>query len=73
MVDHGTRHILERLALGPATLADLRAALPADDLDRKALPSMGEPDPFGDVLSGLVNAGWVIDVDGRYRLGDVAR
>ena len=69
MADDVARHILERLALGPATLADLRAALPADDLDRKALPSMGEPDPFGEVLSGLVNAGRVVEADGVYRKG----
>lgn len=69
MTDDAARHILKRLARGPATLADLRAALPADDLDRKALPSMGEPDPFGEVLSGLVNAGDVVDVNGMYRAG----
>lgn len=61
-------HVLHRLANGPATLADLRAALPAADLDRKALPSMGEPDPFGELISALVNAGRVVDEDGRYRL-----
>ncbi len=62
------RHILARLAAGPATLADLRAALPPDDLDRKALPTMGESDPFGEVLSALVNSGAVVDADGTYRL-----
>ncbi len=67
-------HILARLALGPATLAQLRAALPPDDLDRKALPTMGEEDPFGQVVSGLVNAGAVVDDDGVYSRSDrVAR
>lgn len=61
--------ILARLRLGPATLADLRAALPPDDLDRRALPSMGEPDPFGAVVSDLVDSGAVVDEDGRYRAG----
>ncbi|GAA2749424.1 hypothetical protein [Amnibacterium kyonggiense] len=59
--------ILARLASGPATLAQLRAALPDGDLDRKALPSMGEEDPFGLVLAGLVNSGRVVDDDGVYR------
>ena len=62
------QHVLARLALGPATLAGLRAALPAADLDRKALPSMGEPDPFGAIVADLVNSGQVLDEDGRYRL-----
>lgn len=69
MAGDAARHILERLASGPATLADLRAALPADDLDRKALPSMGEPDPFGELVSALVNAGDVVEADGMYRKG----
>jgi hypothetical protein len=59
--------ILARLARGPATLAQLRAALPEDDLDRRALPSMGEEDPFGLVLTELVNTGRVVDDDGVYR------
>lgn len=61
-------HILARLAIGPATLAQLRAALPPDDLDRKALPTMGEEDPFGVLLTALVNDGVVEDRDGRYSL-----
>jgi hypothetical protein len=60
-------HILARLRLGPATLADLRAALPLEDLDRKALPSMGETDPFGAVVADLIGSGAVVDEDGRYR------
>ena len=66
--DDVAERIRARLAIGPATLADLRAALPAEDLDRKALPSMGEPDPFGAVVAGLVNTGEVTDADGLYRL-----
>jgi len=62
------RHVLARLALGPATLAGLRAALPPEDLDRRALPTMGEPDPFGALVADLVNRGIVLDEDGRYRL-----
>lgn len=62
------QHILERLARGATTLAGLRAALPPEDLDRKALPTMGEPDPFGEILTDLVNRGIVLDTDGRYRL-----
>jgi hypothetical protein len=62
-------HILARLALGPATLAQLRAALPPEDLDRRALPTMGEEDPFGQMVNGLVNAGRLVDDDGLYRLG----
>lgn len=62
------RHILARLALGATTLAGLRAALPPEDLDRKALPTMGEPDPFGEILTALVNRGTVLDVNGLYRL-----
>jgi hypothetical protein len=61
-------HVLARLALGPATLAGLRAALPPEDLDQQALPTMGEPDPFGEVVTGLVNRGLVADADGVYRL-----
>jgi hypothetical protein len=61
-------HVLARLALGPATLAQLRAALPDADLDRRALPTMGESDPFGEVVTALVNEGRVLDHDGRYRL-----
>ena len=68
MADDVAERVLARLRLGPATLADLRAALPPEDLDRKALPSMGEPDPFGAVVAGLVNAGEVTDADGLYRL-----
>jgi hypothetical protein len=68
MADDVAGRVLARLGLGPATLADLRAALPLEDLDRKALPSMGEPDPFGAVVAGLVNSGAVTDVDGVYRL-----
>lgn len=60
--------ILHRLRLGPATLADLRAALPASDHAARALPSMGEPDPFGAAVSALVEEGAVVDEDGRYRL-----
>lgn len=60
--------ILDRLAAGPATLAQLRAAFPADDAHARALPSMGEEDPFGQVLTRLVNGGRVLDDDGRYRL-----
>ena len=66
-------HILARLALGPATLAQLRAALPPGDLDRKALPTMGEEDPFGQVVTALVNDGRVQDADGIYRLRGLAR
>jgi hypothetical protein len=62
------RSVLERLARGPATLAGLRGALPAEDLDRRALPSMGEPDPFGAVVAELVNRGAVHDRDGVYSL-----
>jgi hypothetical protein len=62
------RHVLERLAIGPAALAGLRAALPPEDLDRKALPTMGEPDPFGEIVTDLVNRGVVLDGDGLYRL-----
>ena len=29
---------------------------------------MGESDPFGEVLSALVNSGAVVDADGTYRL-----
>lgn len=60
--------ILERLAIGPATLAQLRAAFPADDTHARALPSMGEEDPFGVILTALVVGGSVFDDDGRYRL-----
>jgi hypothetical protein len=60
------RHVLARLEAGPATLADLRAALPPEDLDRKALPTMGEEDPFGAVVTGLVDSGLVLEQDGRY-------
>ena len=60
-------HVVDRLRRGPATLAGLRAALPPEDLDRKALPSMGEPDPFGAVVADLVNSGAVLDEDGLYR------
>jgi len=68
MADDVAGRVLARLGLGPATLADLRAALPLEDLDRKALPSMGEHDPFGAFVAGLVNSGAVTDVDGVYRL-----
>jgi hypothetical protein len=61
------RHVLARLAIGPATLAGLRAALPAADLDRKALPTMGESDPFGEAVTALVNDGVVEEQDGLYR------
>jgi hypothetical protein len=67
-VAEAERRILDRLAVGPATLAQLRAALPPEDLDRRALPSMGEPDPFGDVVARLVAAGAVADADGVYSL-----
>lgn len=60
--------MLARLALGPATLAQLRDALPPEDLDRRALPTMGEEDPFAVVLTALVNEGRVLDDDGRYAL-----
>lgn len=63
-----TDHLLARLRRGPATLADLRAALPPDDLDRKALPTMGEVDPFGTLVTALVHDGTVLEVDGLYRL-----
>lgn len=63
-----TERILGRLAAGPATLADLRAAMPDDGPHRRALPSMGEEDPFGAVLTALVVADRVIDDAGRYRL-----
>ena len=62
------RPVLDRLAAGPATLAQLRAALPADDPDRRALPSMGEPEPFGAVVAWLVETGAVLDADGVYSL-----
>lgn len=62
------RHVIERLQRGPATLAGLRAALPPEDLDRKALPTMGESDPFGELVTDLVNRGVVLDADGLYRL-----
>lgn len=62
------RHILARLARGPATIAGLREALPPEDLDRKALPTMGESDPFGEILTDLVNRGAVVDANGLYRL-----
>ncbi|MGT2425186.1 hypothetical protein [Amnibacterium kyonggiense] len=62
--------ILARLAGGGATLAQLRASLPDDDLDRRALPSMGEEDPFGRILTALVNAGRVVDEEGVYRAAD---
>jgi hypothetical protein len=68
MADDVAGQVLARLRLGPATLADLRAALPLEDLDRRALPSMGEPDPFGAVVAELVNSGAVTDADGVYRL-----
>lgn len=60
--------ILDRLAEGPATLAGLRAALPLDDVHARALPSMGESDPFGEQLAALVLDGAVLDDQGRYRL-----
>ena len=60
--------ILDRLRSGPATLADLRAALPTDDHAARALPSMGEPDPFGTAVGELVTEGAVLDEEGRYRL-----
>ena len=62
------RHVLARLERGPATLADLRASLPAADLDRTALPTMGESDPFGELVTDLVNRGVVSDADGVYRI-----
>ncbi|WP_375407392.1 hypothetical protein [uncultured Amnibacterium sp.] len=62
------QRILARLALGATTLAGLRAALPPEDLDRTALPTMGEPDPFGEILTDLVNRGVVLDGNGLYRL-----
>ena len=58
--------VLDRLARGPATLADLRAALSADDGDRRALPSMGERDPFGDLVAELVDTGRIRESEGRY-------
>ena len=66
-----TRLVLDRLALGPATLADLRAALPADDGDRRALPSMGERDPFGtpgEVRAELGDAAYVTAVKGEHTI-----
>lgn len=60
--------ILDRLRRGPATLADLRAVFEPDDAHARALPSMGEEDPFGQELTALVVAGAVLDDDGRYRL-----
>ena len=60
--------ILDRLAAGPATLADLRSAFEAHEAEARALPSMGEEDPFGVQLTALVNEGRVLDEDGRYRL-----
>jgi hypothetical protein len=62
------QHVIDRLARGPATLAQLRAALPPGDLDRKALPTMGEEDPFGVLVTALVNEGRILDHDGRYAL-----
>ena len=62
------QRILDRLAVGPATLAQLRAGFATDDAHARALPSMGEEDPFGLVLTALVVDGTVIDDDGRYRL-----
>lgn len=64
------RAVLDRLALGSATLAGLRAALPADDVHARALMSMGEPDPFGEEVAALVRDGSVVDEQGVYRLGD---
>ena len=63
------RAVLQRLAEGPATLAGLRAALPADDVHARALMSMGEPDPFGDEVAALVQGGQVLDEQGVYSLG----
>lgn len=62
-----TEAVLARLARGPATLADLRAALPADHAERRALPSMGERDPFGDLVAALVASGRVTESDGWHR------
>lgn len=62
------RRVLDRLAAGSATLADLRAALPAGDVEATASPSMGEEDPFGAAVTALVREGLVVDEEGRYRL-----
>ena len=62
------RSVLDRRARGPATLADLRAALPEDHAERRALPSMGERDPFGHAVAALVEAGRVREAEGRYSL-----
>lgn len=64
--------VLDRLAAGPATLAGLRAALPADDVHARALMSMGEPDPFGEEVASLVRDGVVLDEQGVYRLPGAA-
>ncbi|MFD1720064.1 hypothetical protein [Amnibacterium endophyticum] len=67
------RAVLRRLEQGPATLAGLRAAFPDGSAESRALMSMGEEDPFGRELVGLVADGLVVEHDGRYRLADPAR
>lgn len=67
------RTVLARLAEGSATLADLRRVFPAGSAEERALPSMGEPDPFGEVLTALVEEGRVLDDQGRYRLAARSR
>ena len=60
--------MLQALHSGSSTLAGLRAALPLDDAQATAIPSMGEDDEFGAELSDLVARGWVADADGWYAL-----
>lgn len=64
------RRMLRALYGGSTTLAGLRAALPAEDPHAIALPSMGEPDPFGEELTDLIVRGWVADDDGWYSLAE---
>lgn len=64
------RRMLRALHGGSTTLAGLRATLPAADPHAVALPSMGEPDPFGEELADLIVRGWVADDDGRYSLAE---
>lgn len=67
-VDRRQWRMLTTLHRGEATLAGIRAALPPDDPQAAALPSMGERDAFGEQLADLVNHGLVADVEGRYSL-----
>lgn len=69
-VSERQHRMLIALERGPRTLAGLRSALPPDDPQAAALPSMGEPDELGDELMELVNRGWIDDVEGRYALSD---